>query len=79
MASSIHRSGGASTEAGISFPKPVGHLLVWIDFGATFSISFDNKTNFFNLEPGSHSLPVGLTKLIHITSSGSWQMVGVQT
>lgn len=79
MAANVHYSGAAVSDFVIKFDKPIGHMLVWVDAGVTFSISFDSGDNFINLDPGNHQFPIGLTTRVHITSDGNWDLVGVQS
>lgn len=77
MAANIHHSGGSVSDHVIKFDKPIGHLMVWVDTGVDFTISFDEGNNFFTFDPGNHATPIGLTKRIHITADGSWELIGV--
>lgn len=79
MAANTHHSGSTVSDMVIKFDKPIGHMLVWVDSGVDFSISFDSGENFLTFEPGNHSFPIGLTTRIHVTSDGDWELVGVQS
>jgi len=77
MAYNLHSSGGAATGSELVFDKPVKHILLWVDAGVVFDISFDGGDNYITYVPGNHQFPVGLIDKVKITSNGSWGIVGI--
>jgi len=75
MAANYFSSG--TTDKTITFNKAVSYLNIFVGSGVTFSFSLDT-INYMTLPAGFHSFPVGLIKEVRVTSSGAWQLIGVQ-
>jgi len=78
MASNLHFSGGAVTNAGYNFPTPVEILHISVAAGVVFSISLDGGKNYITVTPGLHNLSVGNLTNLKITSTGDWSVLGAE-
>ena len=79
MASNYHHNCTAVvTEELFWFPKPIGHLNIFVDTDVTFEISLDDGENFLTVPPGFNSMPVSPIKSVVITSDGAFSLIGVQ-
>lgn len=76
MAANTHASGTA--DATVTFSRPVDYLLVFVSTGTTFTLSLDKGANYITIAAGFHSFKVGATDEVRLTSTGAWQLVGVQ-
>ena len=78
MASNYHYSSGAVSNEIIEFPRTICHLNIFVGSGVTFELSLDSGVNFIEIPPGFVSMPVGPVSNVMITSSGMFQLIGVQ-
>lgn len=75
MAANYFSSGSADKT--ITFQKAVSHLNIFVATGVTFSFSLDT-INYMTVPAGFYTFPVGLVKEVRVTSTGAWQLIGVQ-
>jgi len=80
MASNIHVGSTVSvTDKVFGFNRAVGYLNVFVATGTTLQLSFDGGDNFLTIPAGFNSMTIGPTTTVIATSTGAFQIVGVQT
>ena len=70
---------GGTTGKTVNFDRFVNYLTVFVASGVTFTMSLDSKGNHITIPAGLHSFVVGAIKTIEVTSTGAWQINGVQS
>lgn len=78
MASSNYHYGSTESVSNevYNFPKPVGHLNVYVE--NYLSISFDGGENYLTVPTGFSSMTIGPVKSVMVNSNGAFNLVGVQ-
>jgi len=68
---------GGTADDTITFDRPVDYLNVSVASGVTFSLSLDGF-DYITLPVGFHSFEIGAISTLYISSSGAWQIIGIQ-
>jgi len=77
MASNLQFVG--DTDDTINTDKPIGHILLHVSTGTTFSLSLDKGQTYMEIPAGFHNFPIGLTTDLRIRADGEWQLTTIQT
>jgi hypothetical protein len=78
MAANMHKGFGTVTNKTLTFERAIGHLNVFVASGAELQLSFDGGTSFITIPAGFNSFDVGPTTSMIATSTGAFQLLGVQ-
>ena len=74
---SANTSFSGTTDDTLEFERPVNYLNIGVASGVTFSFSIDGSV-YIPVPPGLYGISIGATKMIFVSSDGSWGINGVQ-